>query len=91
MRFSNDGFQPLTHQTSKEMANPNDVTIDIPLTKVTTTGSATGARKAGTSSPSHSQYHADFPDPMNEKAARPSSRRNGTAGPRAVEANRRYA
>ena len=48
------------------MTNPNDVTIDIPLTKVTTSGSATGARKADATSPSTTQYDADFSN-MDEK------------------------
>jgi len=54
-RFSKEGFQRLSPTNSDEMlppplppqpsGNPNDVTIDIPLTKVRTSRS-TGARKA---------------------------------------------
>ncbi|KIW32759.1 uncharacterized protein PV07_04283 [Cladophialophora immunda] len=66
-RFSREGFQPLTHQQSGDMANPNDVTIDIPLTKVSTSGSATGARKADALSPSRSQYNGEFSEKMDEK------------------------
>ncbi|EXJ68929.1 uncharacterized protein A1O5_07861 [Cladophialophora psammophila CBS 110553] len=65
-RFSKEGFQPLTHQPSGDMANPHDVTIDIPLTKVSTSGSATGARKADALSPSRSQYNAEFSEKMDE-------------------------
>ncbi|OAL39506.1 hypothetical protein AYO20_01376 [Fonsecaea nubica] len=49
------------------MANPNDVTIDIPLTKVSTSGSATGARKADALSPSASQYNGEYSEKMDEK------------------------
>lgn len=67
-RFSKEGFQPLTHKSSAEMTNPNDVTIDIPLTKVTTTGSTTGARKADLTSPSTTQYDSAWNlDQMDEK------------------------
>lgn len=41
-RFSRDGFQQLPRSTSPPMGNPNDATIDIPLTSVNT---KTGARK----------------------------------------------
>lgn len=68
-RFSREGFQPLTHQTSKDMANPNDITIDIPLTKVTTSGSPTGARKADGLSPARTEHDSDLPEQMNEKHA----------------------
>jgi small-conductance mechanosensitive channel len=67
-QFSRDGFQPLATVNSNEMTNPNDVTIDIPLTKVTSRGQ-TGARKAGFS-PSSANPPDDFPDPMNEKQGR---------------------
>lgn len=66
-RFSRDGFEPLTRHTSGEMANPNDITIDIPMTKVTTNSSATGARRADTISPARSQPSTDFPDQLDEK------------------------
>jgi small-conductance mechanosensitive channel len=67
-RFSREGFQPLTHHTSNEMTNPNDITIDIPLTKVTTAGSTTGARKIDATSPSTAQYDEGWnADQMNEK------------------------
>ena len=63
--FSKEGFQPLVHSNSGEMANPNDVTIDIPMTKVT----STGVRKANTNtfSPVVTQPTGEFPDTMNEK------------------------
>ncbi|KAJ9609969.1 hypothetical protein H2200_006299 [Cladophialophora chaetospira] len=51
------------------MANPNDVTIDIPLTKVTTSGSTTGARKATATSPSTAQSGWN-PDQIEEKKGR---------------------
>ncbi|KIX02280.1 uncharacterized protein Z518_08219 [Rhinocladiella mackenziei CBS 650.93] len=68
-RLPTEGFQPLTHQTSKDMTKPNDITIDIPLTQVTTSGSATGARKAGLS-PARSEHNTDLSgETMNEKQA----------------------
>ncbi|EXJ58171.1 hypothetical protein A1O7_05596 [Cladophialophora yegresii CBS 114405] len=67
-KFSPDGFEPLNPKTSPEMANPNDVTIDIPLTKVNTAGSTTGARKPDATSPSTTQYDVGWnPDQMDEK------------------------
>lgn len=48
------------------MANPNDVTIDIPLTKVSSKAT-TGARKANATSPIITRPTGEFPDPMNEK------------------------
>lgn len=65
-RFHKEGFQPLTHSNSYDMANPNDVTIDIPLTKVSSKAT-TGARKANTFSPVITRPTVDFPDPINEK------------------------
>ncbi|KAK5237870.1 hypothetical protein LTR47_000963 [Exophiala xenobiotica] len=65
-RFSRDGFQPLTHKTSREMTNPHDVTIDIPMTRVATSNSATGARRPDLS-PSHAERDADLPEEMDEK------------------------
>ncbi len=44
-RFSRQGFQPLPGTSSSGMMNPNDATIDIPLTTVTSRGQ-TGARRA---------------------------------------------
>lgn len=44
-RFSKEGFRPLENTTSATMVNPNDATIDIPLTTVNSRGQ-TGARKA---------------------------------------------
>lgn len=51
------------------MASPNDITIDIPLTKVTSASSPTGARKPGGVSPARAEYNEELnhPDPMNEK------------------------
>src|SRR2546423_1981550 len=43
-RFSKEGFQPLPEDGNTPMANPNDATINIPLTKVNSQGQ-TGARK----------------------------------------------
>jgi hypothetical protein len=62
--FSREGFQPLTH-TGSNMSNPNDVTISIPMEKVSSRAT-TGARKA-TFSPSVTQPPGEFPDTMNEK------------------------
>ena len=45
-RFSNQGFQQLPDLPTAKMSNPNDATIDIPLTAVTT---KTGARRQETS------------------------------------------
>jgi small-conductance mechanosensitive channel len=47
-RFSRQGFQQLQNPPASTMANPNDVTIDIPMTSVPS-HSPTGARKADTS------------------------------------------
>ena len=44
-RFSREGFQQLPNTSSSNMNNPNDATIDIPLTTVQTNKSG-GARKA---------------------------------------------
>src|SRR5450755_512584 len=45
-RFSREGFHQLQNTTSNTtMRNPNDATIDIPLTTVNSRGQ-TGARKA---------------------------------------------
>jgi small-conductance mechanosensitive channel len=44
-RFSRQGFQQLHNTTPSNMANPNDVTINIPMTPVPTPA-PTGARKA---------------------------------------------
>ena len=63
-RFSREGFQPLTRNSSGEMANPNDVTIDIPLTKVSS--KTTGARKLGIS-PTITRKTNEFPDYTDEK------------------------
>ncbi|KAK6371577.1 hypothetical protein LTS17_008828 [Exophiala oligosperma] len=48
------------------MSNPNDITIDIPMTRVTTAGSATGARKQGLS-PSRADQNTDSSEGLNEK------------------------
>ena len=67
-RFSKEGFQPLPENGDTPMANPNDATINIPLTKVSSRGQ-TGARKI-TSNPSPTSYRAatDFTvSDINEK------------------------
>lgn len=43
-RFSREGFKPLQNTMTSSQRNPNDATIDIPLTTVTSRGQ-TGARK----------------------------------------------
>lgn len=43
-RFSREGFQPLHNTMSRSQRNPNDATIDIPLTTVNSRGQ-TGARR----------------------------------------------
>lgn len=48
------------------MSNPHDITIDIPLTKVTTGSSPTGARKYGYS-PQGAEQNNDLPEEMDEK------------------------
>ena len=68
-RFSKEGFQPLPENGDSQMASPNDATIDIPLTLVTSRGQ-TGARKI-TSNPSPTSYRAakEFPvSTINEKS-----------------------
>lgn len=81
-RFSKDGFQPLNPSTSKEMTNPNDATIDIPLTKVNTHGSATGARRHDATSPIHSNPSRDTSsDPMDEKYSHRPHFRTMPSGP----------
>ena len=65
-QFSREGFQPLVQSNSGEMANPNDVTIDIPMTKVGSRAT-TGARKANPFSPVVTRPTVDFSDPTNEK------------------------
>lgn len=47
-RFSRQGFQQLHNAQNSQMANPNDITIDIPMTSVPAT-TPTGARKADAS------------------------------------------
>jgi len=51
------------------MAQHKDMTMDIPLTKVTSSKKS-GARRADTVSPSTSQPPVDFPDSLNEKHPR---------------------
>lgn len=65
-KFPKDGFEPLAHSHSGDMANPNDVTIDIPLTKVSSKA-ATGARKANPFSPIITRPSGEIPETMNEK------------------------
>ncbi len=62
-RFSKEGFQQLPNTSTQNMVNPNDATIDIPLTQVTT---KTGARKMETSPTSYSQSSSN--QQPNEKA-----------------------
>ncbi|KIW19540.1 hypothetical protein PV08_00112 [Exophiala spinifera] len=79
--FSREGFQPLTHKTSRDMNNPNDITIDIPMTRVTTNNSATGARKQGLS-PSRADQNTDSSDELDEKAGRLDHFHKGPEGRR---------
>ncbi|EXJ90349.1 hypothetical protein A1O1_03448 [Capronia coronata CBS 617.96] len=65
--FSREGFQPLTLQTSRDMNNPNDATIDIPLTQVSTSASRTGARKPDGFVPAPPSQHSETPEQMDEK------------------------
>lgn len=74
--FSREGFQPLTHHPSYDnnmsQQPPRDVTIDIPLTQVTSHKSTTGARKPTNGlSPvlSHPQSSTDYDDAFDEKQA----------------------
>lgn len=77
-RFSKEGFARLRHSTSNDMsqpqsqANPNDATIDIPLSKVHTSRS-TGARKAKT----HAESTNENVDTIDEKAAQSHFHRHG--------------
>ncbi|KAL8945902.1 MAG: hypothetical protein Q9222_007625 [Ikaeria aurantiellina] len=58
-RFSREGFQQIPNGPST-MANPNDATIDIPLTTVT---SRTGARKINSNSPTGYGRQMSYSDP----------------------------
>ena len=60
-RFSREGFQQLPNTSTQNMVNPNDATIDIPLTQVTT---KTGARKMDNS---QSAYGSQSNQQHNEK------------------------
>ena len=51
-RFSKEGFSQIIELKSSKMGNPNDATIDIPLTTVT---SRTGARRANPNLSAHSE------------------------------------
>jgi hypothetical protein len=64
-RFSREGFHQLPRTVSPVMANPNDATIDIPLTKVTT---KTGARKVDNSSVPPGYSRQASPPKDDEKA-----------------------
>ena len=64
-RFSREGFKPLAANQGVDGGNPRDVTIDIPLTTVT---SRTGARKPAMS-PSGYEGNAELPqESPNEKS-----------------------
>jgi small-conductance mechanosensitive channel len=68
-RFPRQGFQQLHNGPASHLANPNDVTINIPLTSVSASA-PTGARKAdaNVTSPSY-QPSSDSPDQTpNEKS-----------------------
>ncbi len=64
-RFSKEGFQQLPNSSTQNMINPNDATIDIPLTQVTT---KTGARKLETSPSGYGSHSAFSTEQQNEKA-----------------------
>jgi hypothetical protein len=64
-RFSKEGFQQLPNSSTQNMINPNDATIDIPLTQVTT---KTGARKMETSPSGYGSHSAFSTEQQNEKA-----------------------
>ena len=65
-RFSKEGFQHLPDYNGPAMTNPNDATIDIPLTNVT---SRTGARRMDNDPPNGYGQQPSYPDPrINEKA-----------------------
>lgn len=68
-RFSKDGFQQLPNPSSATMANPNDATIDIPLTTVASRGQ-TGARKGddGLSTSGYNRLPMSSEQISNEKA-----------------------
>lgn len=64
------------------MTNPNDVTIDIPLTKVSTSGSRTGARKPDAFAPALPPQSSDTPDQMDEKQSQSQHFLRGPGGRR---------
>lgn len=64
-RFSREGFQQLPNTSTQNMVNPNDATIDIPLTQVTT---KTGARKMDTSPTGYGSQSTTSNHQHNEKA-----------------------
>jgi hypothetical protein len=64
-RFSKEGFQQLPNSSTPNMINPNDATIDIPLTQVTT---KTGARKMETSPSGYGSHSTFSTEQQNEKA-----------------------
>lgn len=82
-RFSKEGFAKLRTSTSNEMSqpqpqtNPNDVTIDIPLTKVQTSRS-TGARKVN----HNVEVMNEKMEPLEEKRSQSHFHRHGHGGKR---------
>ena len=64
-RFSREGFHQLPRSGSPVMANPNDATIDIPLTTV---ANQTGARKADNITQA-SEYNGQVSPPKDDEKA----------------------
>lgn len=64
-RFSKEGFQQLPNSSTQNMINPNDATIDIPLTQVST---KTGPGRMETSPSGDGSHSAFSAEQHNEKA-----------------------
>jgi small-conductance mechanosensitive channel len=79
-RFSKEGFQPLPENGDTPIANPNDATINIPLTQVNSRGQ-TGARKI-TSSPSPTSYRTATDMPLSNINEKTSLYHRGPGGRR---------
>lgn len=65
-RFSREGFQQLPSSNPPRIGNPNDATIDIPLTTVPT---KTGARKSDNNPPNALGINTEFSEQKNNEKA----------------------
>lgn len=85
-RFSREGFQQLPNSTALAMGNPNDATIDIPLTNVTTN---TGARKSNNLSSNGIDRQPTFTEQKHDEKAG-LFRRNVTGRRKVANKSGRY-